>query len=213
MKIRRTANAGVLLELDGLSILLDGVYREVGPYPATPEEEYRCLLQSCPDILGFTHTHLDHCDPAYAAAWQRQTGRAILCPGEILGCRTVNKIFHRGGIIITPVESRHIGRQESGLRHVSFILEGSRCIWFLGDASPLQWKGMRELPRPDVLVCPYAYATTPAAWEITRSLGAKEILVLHLPERTEDPYGLWDQLEATAGQGVRTLKMGESFFL
>lgn len=213
MEIRRTANAGVLLKLDGMTVLLDGVCREVKPYPATPEEERKHLLESCPDILAFSHTHTDHCDPAFAAAWQRQTGRVILCPGEIPECRTANKIFHRRGITLMPVESRHIGKAEPGLRHSSFVVQGSRCLWFLGDASPLQWKGRRELPRPEVLICPYAYATTPAAWEITCSLGAKEILVLHLPDRGTDPYGLWEQLEATAGQGVRTLRMGETVVL
>ena len=51
MEIRRTANAGVLLKLDGVSILMDGVCREVKPYPATPPEE-RALLSSCyPDVM------------------------------------------------------------------------------------------------------------------------------------------------------------------
>ena len=213
MELRRTANAGVLLKLDGLTILLDGVCREVKPYPATSEEEKSRLLQSCPDVLAFTHTHMDHCDSAFAAAWQRQTGRVILCPGQIPGCRTTQKILHRGGISITPVESRHIGKVEPGLLHASFIIQGSRCVWFLGDASPLQWKGRRELPRPDVLICPYAYGTTPAAWEITQSLGAKAILVIHLPKRGEDPFGLWEQLEATAGQSVITPEMGETVYI
>ena len=26
-------------------------------------------------------------------------------------------------------------------------------------------------------------------------------MLLHLPERNSDPYGLWDAVEATAGQG------------
>lgn len=200
MELRRTANAGVLLKLDGISILLDGVCQEVKPYLATPNEEKERLLQSCPDILAFSHTHEDHCDPAFAAAWQRQTDRVILCPDEISGCRTTNKILHRGGITVVPVESRHIGKAEAGLHHVSYILRGSRCIWFMGDASPLQWKGREELPRPDVLIVPYAYASTSAAWEMTKALGAKQIVLLHLPDRKEDPYGLWDAVEASAGQ-------------
>ena len=216
MEIRRTANAGVLLKLDGLSLLLDGVCREVSPYPATPEEERIRLLQSCPDILAFSHTHLDHCDPAFASAWQKQTGRVILCPGEIPDCRTSSKIFHRREITIIPIETRHIGKTEPGLRHCSYVIRGSRCVWFLGDASPLQWKGRKgreELPAPDVLICPYAYASTPAAWQITGSLGAKEILILHLPDRQTDPFGLWMQVENTAGDVVKILEMGESICL
>ena len=36
MQIRRTANAGVLLTLDNVSILLDGVCRVYSPYLAPP---------------------------------------------------------------------------------------------------------------------------------------------------------------------------------
>lgn len=201
MELRRTANAGVLLKLDGISILLDGVCREVAPYPATSPEEVSRLLACCPDVVAFSHTHMDHCDPAFSAAWQRQTGRVILCPGEIPGCRTSNKIFHRGGVTLTPVESRHIGKVEPGLRHASFIIQGSRCIWFLGDASPLQWKGS-SLPKPDLLIAPYAYASTPAAWNLTQSLGAEKVILLHLPPREKDTFGLWSAVEATAADAL-----------
>ena len=39
MRVKRTANAGVLLELDGARILLDGVCGEIKPYLPTPETE------------------------------------------------------------------------------------------------------------------------------------------------------------------------------
>ena len=51
MKIRRTANAGVLLKLDGVTILMDGVCREVKPYPATPPEVKEELRASMPDAV------------------------------------------------------------------------------------------------------------------------------------------------------------------
>ena len=205
------------MKLDGISILLDGVCREVKPYLATPREERERLLESCPDILAFTHIHMDHCDPAFTAAWQRQTGRVILCPGQIPGCRTANKIFHRSGITLTPVESRHIGKAEPGLKHASFVIRGSRCVWFMGDASPLQWKGRQELPAPDVLIAPYAYASTPAAWEATKSLGARQVVLVHLPPREADPAGLWPAVENTAGEALGSLlripEMGQTLKL
>ena len=216
MELRRTANAGVLLKLDGISVLLDGVCREVKPYLATPHEEKIRLLQSCPDVLAFSHTHEDHCDPAFAAAWQRQTGRAILCPDEISGCRTTNKIFYRGTLTIAPIPSRHIGKVDLGLNHVSYIIRGSRCVWFLGDASPLQWKDRTDLPFPDILIVPYAYAATPSAWEMTKAFRPKKIVLLHLPDRNADPYELWQTVERTIGREFDTLlipQLGESLYL
>ena len=48
MELVRTANAGILLKLDGKTILLDGVCREVKPYPATPPK----LREQLVDVLS-----------------------------------------------------------------------------------------------------------------------------------------------------------------
>ena len=104
-----------------------------------------------------------------------------------------------GEVTITPVETRHLGKTEPGLRHVSFVIQGSKCIWFAGDAAPIQWKNLTHLPRPDVLIAPFAYANTPMAWDLSRSL-AKNVVILHLPEQGNDPYGLWNSVKSTVGE-------------
>ncbi len=194
MELTRTANAGVLLRLDGVTILLDGVCREVKPYPATPPEIKAELLRDLPDAVAFTHAHKDHFDPAFATAYQQQTSRVIFGPADCHGTMEAGEV---GNVRITPIPSRHIGAAGKTTSHASFILEGSQCVWFLGDASPLLWKDRSDLPKPDVLIVPYAYATTPAAWEITKALHPKEIVLLHLPDRQDDSIGLWDAVEAT----------------
>lgn len=197
MELRRTANAGVLLTLDGVSILMDGVCREVKPYPATPPEERARLEKSWPDVLAFTHTHKDHYDPGFAAAYQRQTNGVILGPGDIRGA-TRNRV-EAGDVSVTVLPSRHIGAVGKTTPHVSFIVEGSKCVWFLGDSSPLQWKGRDDLPRPDVLIVPYAYANTPSSWAVTKHLQPEKIVLLHMPKREEDTVGLWNAVESTVG--------------
>lgn len=198
MLIRRTANAGVLLELDGVSILMDGVCREVKPYPATPPEIKAELMETFPDVVAFTHAHKDHYDPVYAAAYLSQKNGVLLGPQDCHGSMEPVTV---GGVRITPVPSRHIGAAGKTTAHASFILEGSRCVWFTGDASPMQWRQRQDLPKPDMLLVPYAYAATPAAWSVTQSLGAQTVVILHLPDRDRDEAGLWDAIEATAGQG------------
>ena len=191
MKIRRTANAGVLLALDGVTILLDGVCREVKPYPATPLVEREALQQSFPDVIAFTHAHKDHYDPAFAAAYEKQTGGVILGPRTLPGCTATMEDTVINGVYILPVASRHIGLAGKDVDHCSFVIQGSRCVWFLGDAAPAQWRG-KDLPKPDVLVVPYAYANTPSGWNITKSLGAEYVVLLHMPNREEDTIGLWN---------------------
>lgn len=201
MEIRRTANAGVLLALDGITILMDGVCREVKPYPATPPEEKQMLTARYPDVIAFTHSHKDHYDPGFAAAYQRQTNGVILGPSDLPGCKTSQQMLTAGGVTVTPVESRHIGAAGKTVKHMSFVVQGSACLWFLGDATPFQWKDRTDLPKPDVLIVPYAYAVTATGWEIAKSLGAEKIILLHMPRREEDTIGLWEAVEATVPKG------------
>lgn len=191
LKLTRTANAGVLLELDGTRILLDGVCREASPYPATPDSIKTELSANYPDLVAVTHCHEDHCDPAFEEDYRLATGRPVI------DAAYVGKTVTVGNIRLTAVPSRHIGKADCD--HVSFILEGSACIWFLGDAAPSQWKNRNDLPKPDVLICPYAYAATDSAWRMTQSLAPKAVFLLHLPEREKDTVGLWQAVEQTVG--------------
>ena len=196
MEIQRTANAGVCLKMDGVSILLDGLADRVEGYLPTPAAMADQILADMPDALVFTHYHPDHCSEALLLPYRKQNLRPIYGPESLY-----SGVIHVGDVTITPVESRHIGKTEPGLQHVSYILQGSKCVWFLGDAAPLQWQKHTTLPRPDVMIAPFAYANTKAAWDFTCSL-AKNVVLLHLPERTKDPYGLWESVDAATAQNT-----------
>lgn len=213
MEIRRTANAGVLLKLDGVAILLDGVCREVKPYPATPPEEKQLLTDNWPDAIAFTHGHKDHFDPVYAAEFQKQTNGVLLGPEGLAGVKASMLPACIKGVTITPIPSRHIGLAGKSTPHASFVIEGSSCVWFLGDAAPTQWQNKQNLPKPDVLLVPYAYATTQSAWKATKALSAGKVILLHLPQREQDVAGLWDAVEATVDQGVEIPAISEEIYL
>ncbi len=191
MEIRRTANAGILLKLDGVTILMDGVCREVKPYPATPPETKAQLTAQMPEVVAFTHSHKDHYDPGFAAAALQKNG-VIIGPSE---CHGTMEPLTVGSVRITPVPSRHIGAAGKDTQHVSFVMEGSSCVWFTGDASPTQFRNL-SLPKPDVLIVPYAYCNTAAAWEFTQQLGASYVVLLHMPAPTDDYQGLWDAVHS-----------------
>ena len=186
MKIKRTANAGVLIDLDGVSFLLDGVAQELSPYMGTPHHIREKLTQNPPDVVAFTHLHKDHYDRTYAEEYTKRTLRPVYGP-ECLPPKSIQDIE------IEVVATRHIGKTE--ISHISYIICGSKCVWFMGDSSPLMWKNADKFPRPDVLIVPYAYAITPSAWHITKDLGAKEIVLVHFPLRECDELGLWDAAE------------------
>lgn len=207
MEIQRTANAGVLLKMDGVSILLDGLCDGIDIYLPTPAAIADSLLICPPDVLAFTHNHPDHCSEALLLPYRKQNLRPILGPESLYpdGIKLA-------GVTITPVESRHLGKVEPGLNHVSYIIQGSRCVWFMGDAAPLQWKNRTDLPKPDVLIAPYAYGNTKAVWDMTCSL-TKNVVLLHLPDRDKDLYHLWEGVDSTTRGTAANLwipQMGEA---
>lgn len=210
-QLLRTANAGVLLTMDGVTLLLDGVCRELSPYLATPAPLREQLEMQLPDILAFTHCHKDHYDHAFATAYQEKTLRPVFGP-ESLPCGGKTEPAVVKNVRITPVCSRHIGKVQDA--HMSFILQGSQCVWFVGDASPAQWLRWTQGPKPDVLIAPYACALSPSVWKATQAL-AKTVVLLHLPLRSNDPDGLWPMVDAVVGEdrNVCIPKVGEVFYV
>lgn len=200
-KFTRTANAGGLLELDGRRILLDGVCGAVGPYLPTPPAALDQLIGQAADLAAFTHAHPDHLDPpALEECLYAWGGVPVLGTGEVAEALspwpvTVGEPVTVGAVRVTPVLSRHIGAAFRKMEHCSLLVEGSlRCL-FLGDAAPTQWTDWsREL---DVLFAPFAYAAAEASWHVVERLAPKRLVLLHMPDRDNDPEGLWRAVEET----------------
>ena len=193
MEIKRTANAGVLLTLDGVRILLDGVCQPFPPYLGTQPRERAQLLESAPDVVAFTHSHTDHCDVSFVSEYLQNAAGPILGPADIPFSSHLEQTV--SGVRITPIPTRHLGKVDP-IEHLSFVIQGSRCVWFTGDAAPAQIKAWHDLPRPDVLIAPFAYAIG-GGWDITCALDPKAFVLVHMPERDNDPVRLWQQVEQT----------------
>lgn len=211
MEIRRTANAGILLKLDGVSILLDGVSQKVDPYLATPHDIKDRILSDPPDALVFTHSHPDHYDPDFVAQYKACKNGVIIGPKDISTCVYSEAVTVKN-VTIKPIATRHIGKSD-GCEHFSYMICGSKRILFAGDASPLLWRQEQFLYTPDVVVVPFAYATSDAAWERTKTFCGKNVVIIHLPEKN-DPVGLWDAVDSVISKENQTNiwipEMGES---
>jgi L-ascorbate metabolism protein UlaG (beta-lactamase superfamily) len=196
MELRRTANAGFLLTLDGVTIAMDGVCLVVSPYQATPPAELGRLLAAPPDLLAFTHDHADHFDPDFARSFQgpilgtEQIAQAL--PGKKVTLEPVTV----GNVKVTPVPTRHIGKASATTRHQSLVIEGSKRIFFMGDATPAQLSGLFSFGNPDALIAPFAYATTASAVRMVNEAVPETLVLTHLPLRENDPAQLWPAVEA-----------------
>lgn len=188
LTITRTANAGVFLEIDGVSILLDGVCEPLPPYLGTPTSVKNSLIENMPDVLAFTHKHPDHYDNDYEKLYKEKTLRFVLGPESLTFYKASN------GVEISSVATRHIGKTD--IPHMSYIIKGSSIVWFMGDATPLCLKNITE-PKPDLLIVPFAYAITPSAWRLAKETGAKKILLVHMPLEKDDSEGLYKMVDET----------------
>ncbi len=222
VRFTRTANAGGVLELDGVSILLDGVSEQNGDYLPTPPALRDSLAGKSFDLIAFTHSHPDHFSPDFI---RRYGGTRKMPP--LLGPRTVASALGEfpvldgpvrvGDVEITPVPSRHMGDAKRHIAHWSFLIQGSRRVWFLGDATPTQWRGREELPPPDILLAPFPYAGTDAAWKLTAALSPRAVVLLHLPLPEADSAGLCPPVRAVAAShpeaNILIPRMGETVIL
>ncbi len=196
MEIRRTANAGVLLTLDDVKILLDGVCREVEPYPATPPEIARDLITCPPDVALFTHNHEDHFDPDYCRKIEGPIYATQQVAEELSGKSQTEKTAVIGKVRVHAVPTRHMGHFGKSTEHQSYVAEGSQVVWFLGDASPTELRKLAPFPKPDALVIPYPYISTPAALKMVEEYLPCKIVLLHMPLRKDDPEGIWQSTNA-----------------
>lgn len=206
LSITRTANAGVLIEMDNKKILIDGICNDYPPYIGTPAELKAVLTTSIPDVVAFTHKHLDHYDLSYAKLYNEKTLRSTIGPESL-------NFYKSDGVEINSVITRHIGK--SDILHFSYVIKGSKTIWFMGDASPVCLSDMPAFSNPDILIVPFAYAITKSAWQKAKDTGAKKIVLVHMPLKTNDEVGLWGMVEkVTCNEGdLILLNVGEKIKL
>ena len=195
MKIHRTSNAGVLLELDGVRLLLDGVCREFSPYLTPPPDVIEELEHCLPDALMFTHGHPDHFEAGFAARFYENTHRPVLGTAGVAELLSGVPVGQEGAVVggvrVTPIPSRHLGAEWRNYPHVSYLLEGSKRIFYVGDATPACWKNAVFRLRPDVLIAPYPYVTTRLGWQSVERFAPDAVVVVHMPAPEADPDGIW----------------------
>lgn len=199
MKITRCANAGIILEIDNISILLDGVCQKLDPYYETPQCVKDDILKNIPDLVAFTHKHPDHYDEEFENAIKDKT--ILLTPDNARQIKVC-------GVEVKPIETRHIGVYK--IEHTSFVIKGSRCVWFLGDASPLGIKKMEDAP--DVICAPFAYANTEFSFNGLKKYGAKQIIILHMPIEEKDTLNTMQTVKEVVkdDSSVCILQMGQT---
>lgn len=117
MKIIWIGQAGLLFEGHGIQIMIDPYLSnsvvKVNPrnYRRVPVKEE--LFSICPDVLIFTHDHLDHYDPETAPRFLQKTEKTmtVLCAASVAPKARADGAFHN-----YVQMSRHTDWTEYGFR-------------------------------------------------------------------------------------------------
>lgn len=161
------ANAGVLLQYDGVTLMLDGVYgREGHPFSnLRPDTWSRMLRGEAPfeklDYLLFSHAHPDHFSPDMTVELLRHRrvkgvflpdSRSVAesglppylresgLPCVMLSAQTDHASFHiEPHISVQAFSTRHLDKKFQGVHHFCYLLTfGEKRLLFTADVDYTQ---------------------------------------------------------------------------
>ena len=209
MKIIWLGQAGLLFERDGFSVMIDpylsNYVEKVEPknYRRVPVDEK--FFDADPDVMIFTHDHIDHYDPETAPVLFKRSTKSM----SVLGPTSVRKkamgdlcgqnciLFNRhtsvslGGFVFTAVKAEHSDPDAVGVV-IEDTVEG-KTYYVAGDTL-YNSEIFADLPQTvDVAFLPINGVgnnmnMTDAARFAKRS-GAKTVVPLH--------FGMFDELDPT----------------
>lgn len=204
MKIVWLGQAGLLFETDGMTVMVDPYLSDsvakVNPanWRRVPVEER--FLKIRPDVLIFTHNHLDHYDPETVAHYlEGSSGITVLSPVSVW-----NEVRRFGGnhnyVQFQPGTEWTMGNlrfssvpaQHSDPDAIGVILESEGRVYYMAGDTLYSRNVLAALPEQiDVAFLPINGAgnnmnMTDAA-RFARKTGAKQVVPVH--------FGLFDELD------------------
>ena len=162
VRVTLIANAGLLLEYRGTTLLLDGIYgAENHPFSPLPPQLWNQMKSGTApfekiDLLLFSHLHPDHFSPEMTLEYLRSRPvRGIFLPdvpevrdsGLIdyltvnnIPCAALSKQTERMGFRITPeitvrtILTRHLDKRYEAVRHICYLISfGPKTLLFTAD--------------------------------------------------------------------------------
>jgi L-ascorbate metabolism protein UlaG (beta-lactamase superfamily) len=218
-KLTYTANAGVMITIDGKKLLIDALNSSVHPlYKRTPEDIAEKLINGIPPYdsitaVLITHSHLDHFDEKKVAELlDKSPDTVVVSTSEVISIireqlkvkddsrlislspnRQESTRLELQGIGITAFALTHEGNIDNNIDNLAFLIEGSKNILHLGDAAPIRENYVTlELPQLelDLLIANFPYISLPAGRNIiSEYIKPKKIAIVHLPHEEEDRFG------------------------
>jgi L-ascorbate metabolism protein UlaG (beta-lactamase superfamily) len=208
--VRYVANAGVLVTIGNVRVLIDAPIRDgIAPYATSSAAERERLERALPpydgiDAVLITHWHEDHFSPEAVAAHLAKNRRAVVVssPEVIERVRAVgtgvsdarlrailpqpgaSQLATIGGLPIRVLRLRHNPARRLPEQHVGFLIGNGPTVLHTGDADPQadNFALLRDLPRVELALVPYWFVLTEANRQfVSEAIRPRRIAAMHLP--------------------------------
>lgn len=211
VELQHVANAGVLITIDGLKILIDAPIRNGIPPYQTSSPDVRTLLEHARApydgiaAILITHWHDDHFNAeAVAAHLSRSPKTRLISSAEIVqrvqkaapgvpASQLIAVTPDSGSSIATALDDRvrihvlrirHNDARRMPEQHVGFLLQGTRTVLHVGDADPAaaNFAVLKELPKIDLALLPFWYVSDATNRAfVASSIAPRQIVGMHVP--------------------------------
>ena len=210
--VRYVANAGVLVQAEGASFLIDAPIRDgLVPYATSPIDERAHLEQATGpyanvDAILITHFHDDHFNADAVAAHLASNAKAVLLsspevvervrlayPG-LPSARLRALLPERGqsvattiaGVVVRVLGMRHNPSRRYPEQHIGFLVGEVAPVLHVGDADPRpdNFGSLRGAPKADLALLPFWYLSEDTTRAMVRDVIApRRMAAMHVPPR------------------------------
>lgn len=206
-KIFHTVNAGLYIESDKTSILIDGIHKGFSagfsdmPYKLLNDMNNNSgIFCNIPNLL-FTHKHPDHYNKELVDLFLKNSAPSLFCPG--LKETTVEPVFleknidllQMRGLDILSINVPHEGECYKNTDNRSYLVSMDNTnIFIAGDSviDPNMQKSLSKYIKGEIQ---YGFANIyqiihPATRIFLSELHPKRLFLYHLPFKEDDKYNL-----------------------
>ncbi len=196
LKLTALCNAGVLMEYEGCSILVDAIGADFGGFTGLSGEIYQCVHDGSGPFrqlcgVFFTHCHPDHFDlPRVRALCAARPECRFFIPDEktlSFGC------IQSGPFSVMYYETPHMLQDFAQVRHfVLLVMAGESSIYFAADAvldAPLHRMLLSDAHPNYIFVNP-VYLAVRETRELLIELKPQRIYAYHIPFDLSEQNGI-----------------------
>lgn len=216
LRVTLVCNAGILLEYQGITMLMDGIYGPEGhPFSNLSAATWQQMLRgegrfSKVDYLLFTHAHPDHFSPAMTQEYlENRSVKGVFKPGADtpgtsldtflqtrqipyvdLSRRTDRAVFRiEPQLTVRAFTTQHLDRKFWGVRHVCYLLSfGEKHVLFTADVDYMSasFEPVQHLPLRAAFLNPLFFRAFHNPKFFQGELKAEIYCVYHVPFQKDD---------------------------